>query len=228
MDWLGNVNELQFLHPFARGVIIVCASVVCGTLIGLEREKRDKPAGLRTVILICVGSTIFTMVSLLVSTTAISDPARIASQVAPGIGFLGAGAIIQARGTIRGLTTGATIWAVAAVGVAVGSGYVAAGLGFTIVIFLTLTVVHNLERLVVGPRLALSIVVRFRPDRGKTRARLLYIFDEFEVPDQHVSRLEADDQGLEGMSIEPRLYRRDHRVFLQRLADLPGVEALEY
>ena len=100
----------------------------CGAAIGLERELSDKPAGLRTNMLICVGSTLITMLSIHLAITysevqrVIGDPSRIAGEMISGIGFLGAGAIIQARGSVHGLTTAATIWVMAGIGLAIGSG----------------------------------------------------------------------------------------------------------
>jgi putative Mg2+ transporter-C (MgtC) family protein len=97
-------------------------AVILGGIIGLEREMRDKPAGLRTNILICVGSTLFMSLSARVAQLLGGDPTRIAAQIISGIGFLGAGAVLHSHGFVLGLTTAATIWVVAGVGMALGSG----------------------------------------------------------------------------------------------------------
>jgi putative Mg2+ transporter-C (MgtC) family protein len=103
-------------------------AIVIGGVIGAEREYRDKSAGFRTLIFICVGSTLFTMFSLKIADN--SDPARIAAQIVSGVGFLGAGAILRDGSRIVGLTTAAMIWLSAALGMGVGSGhYVLAGVG---------------------------------------------------------------------------------------------------
>ena len=126
-------------------------ATACGAAIGIERELHDKPAGLRTNILICVGSTLMTMVSIHVALTYatrqvnIADPARIAAQIVSGIGFLGAGTIIQARGSVHGLTTAATIWVMAGVGLAIGAGVYAYAIATTIIILATLIVLGWLE-----------------------------------------------------------------------------------
>jgi putative Mg2+ transporter-C (MgtC) family protein len=103
-----------------ENLIKVCMAVLIGGLIGAERELQDKAAGFRTIILITVGSTLFTILSLSM------DPGftqtRIASNIVTGIGFLGAGAIVQQRGRIAGLTTAATIWLSAALGMGIGAG----------------------------------------------------------------------------------------------------------
>ena len=130
--YLGDLHQ-ALPGPVAGAVLVIC-SAVCGTLVGLERQTRDKPAGMRTMMLICVGSAVFTMASLLVGGGFYSDRGRIAAQVVTGIGFLGAGAIIRDRGTVTGLTTGATIWTVAAIGVLIGAGHAAAGIALTILV----------------------------------------------------------------------------------------------
>jgi len=101
-------------------ILTLLLAVLLGALIGLEREFRDKTAGFRTVILICLGAALFTMVSL--SFAPKSDPARIAAQIVTGVGFLGAGAILRDGPRIVGLTTAAIVWLAAAIGMATGSG----------------------------------------------------------------------------------------------------------
>jgi putative Mg2+ transporter-C (MgtC) family protein len=126
----------------ADDLIKLLLSLVLGGLIGWERELYDKPAGFRTNTLICVGSTLFTIFSLKVGTIPGTDSSRIAAQIVSGIGFLGAGAIIRRGEAVLGLTTAATIWFVASIGMGVGAGY-----------YLTSSV---------GTALALAILVLFR------------------------------------------------------------------
>jgi putative Mg2+ transporter-C (MgtC) family protein len=103
-------------------VLRILLAAVLGAIIGYQRERARKPAGLRTHILICVGAALFTVVSAYGFGT-MADPARIAAGIVTGIGFLGAGAIIRREGGIvEGLTTAATIWAVSAIGLAAGAG----------------------------------------------------------------------------------------------------------
>lgn len=121
--------------------LLVAAAL--GAAIGLEREIHAHPAGMRTHLLVCVGSTIFTVLSIYGFVGVLGpsegtqpDPTRIAAQIVSGIGFLGAGAILKSGATIRGLTTAASLWATSAVGVAVGAGqYVVGGVGTAIVLF---------------------------------------------------------------------------------------------
>jgi len=104
-------------------------AVILGGAVGLERELRHKTAGFRTAVLICLGAAVMTIVSIRIAgTSGSADPGRIAAQVVTGVGFLGAGAIIQSRGSVIGLTTAASIWVTAGIGIAVGAGYYLAGI----------------------------------------------------------------------------------------------------
>lgn len=125
---------------------LLLASVL-GAVVGLERELHGRPAGLRTHILLSLGAAMFGMVSRGMSAPNI-DPTRIAAQVVTGIGFIGAGTIIQLGGTVRGLTTAASIWTTAAIGLAVGLDrrYWLMAILATVLVFLTLALVHLLER----------------------------------------------------------------------------------
>ena len=115
----------------------VLLAVVCGGAVGLERELRGKAAGLRTNILICVGATLFTQLSIDLADVS-GDPGRLAAQIVSGIGFIGAGTILHSRGAVTGLTSAATIWVVAAIGVALGSGAVLEGVGVTLLMLFVL------------------------------------------------------------------------------------------
>jgi len=121
------IEHLGQVHVYIALGIEVITAIVLGGLVGLDRERKMKAAGIKTNILICLGSTLYTAISLInyhvfSSDGANIDPNRLPAQIVSGIGFLGAGAILQSRGTVLGLTTAATIWVVAALGVAIGSG----------------------------------------------------------------------------------------------------------
>ncbi len=121
----------------------IILAAVLGGAIGYQREKAGKPAGLRTHMLICIGATAFTLVSVF-GFTGPADPSRVAAGVVTGIGFLGAGAIIfrSADGYIAGLTTAATIWVVAGIGVAVGAGLYIAAIVTTGIVLIVLFIPH--------------------------------------------------------------------------------------
>jgi len=126
--------NLSFIPESA---IQLALAVVVGGLIGAEREYHDKSAGFRTMIFICVGSTLFTIISIRMGAP-YNDPARIAAQIVSGVGFLGAGAILREGNRLIGLTTAATIWIMAALGMGIGSGHYALVGGSTALILLVL------------------------------------------------------------------------------------------
>lgn len=122
--------------PEVKLVISILASALAGGLIGMEREYRDKSAGFRTMILIAVGSCLFTIMSSIIGASD-SSTTRIAAAVVSGVGFLGAGVVLKEGATVQGLTTAASIWLVASLGIAAGAGE-----------YLLLTVVTSLSLLV--------------------------------------------------------------------------------
>jgi putative Mg2+ transporter-C (MgtC) family protein len=124
----------------------LCLAAGLGAVLGLEREWRQKYAGLRTNILIAIGAALFTVMSIDLSASAGGDPTRVASQIVTGIGFLGAGAIMRTGVGIRGLTTASMIWVNAAIGVAVGGGEYRLAIIATGVTLLVLVVLTPVER----------------------------------------------------------------------------------
>lgn len=143
------------LHLGLLGRLLLAA--ILGGLIGLEREMSGKAAGLRTNLLICVGAALLMEISINLAVGANeaaggqmrSDPARIAAQIVSGIGFIGAGSILQARGGITGLTTAATIWVVAAIGMAVGARFYVEAVGSTVLVAAALVVLARVERVMI-------------------------------------------------------------------------------
>jgi putative Mg2+ transporter-C (MgtC) family protein len=119
--------------------------LVLGAIIGFERELQRQPAGFRTHSLVSLGAALFTVVSAYGFSGDLVDPTRIAAQIVSGIGFIGAGTILQHRGHIRGLTTAASLWSVAAIGTAAGAGlYVVAVVG-TVLILVILSILDRVE-----------------------------------------------------------------------------------
>ena len=116
----------------------IAVSLVLGTAVGLERELSDKPAGLKTNVLICIGSTLFTLLSQRWPGAGGTNDAHIAAQIVSGIGFIGAGAVIAQPDRVRGLTTAASLWTVAAIGLAVGAGLYVAAVATTVLVLVIL------------------------------------------------------------------------------------------
>ncbi|MDD4182890.1 MAG: MgtC/SapB family protein [Candidatus Omnitrophica bacterium] len=137
---------LDFTAVLTRIVL----AVVLGGIIGLEREKKGRNAGLRTHILVCTGSSLIMLVSLYIfeiyQGKAPVDPSRIAAGVVTGIGFLGAGTIMGSSEGVKGLTTAASIWVSSAIGLAVGCGFFSAAVITTVVTFITLAFLKHIEK----------------------------------------------------------------------------------
>src|SRR5271170_6261526 len=121
-------------------------AALLGGIVGLERELRHKPAGLRTNMLICFGSALFTIISYEMAGDVGGDHTRIAAQIIPGIGFIGAGVVIRERGTIIGITSAATIFVVASIGTAVGAGLPVTGIFTALLLLGSLVIIGHLEQ----------------------------------------------------------------------------------
>lgn len=147
-------------------LIKLALAVFLGGIIGFERELAAKPAGLRTNILICVGAALLMDVSMrigIVDGRRIGDPARIAAQVVSGVGFIGAGTIMHAQGMVTGLTSAATIWVVAAIGLTVGGGFYIEGLGAGLLVTFVLAGLGRFEHYVRRLRRVVSATIRTKP-----------------------------------------------------------------
>ena len=138
MDWYADIAPLIL-------------AIACGFAIGLERELKDKPAGLRTNVLICVGAAIFTIISERMAGDSIT---RIAAQIVTGVGFLGAGAVIQGRGGVHGLTTAAIIWLVASIGMACGARLYPLAIISTVLAILVLLGLAQVEKYIKSGRIS--------------------------------------------------------------------------
>jgi putative Mg2+ transporter-C (MgtC) family protein len=141
-------------------------AVLLGGIIGFERELAGKPAGLRTNILICIGAALLMDVSTrigLIDGHRIGDPARIAAQIVSGVGFLGAGTIMQSQGMVTGLTSAATIWVVAAIGMTVGAGYYVEGMGAGLLVTFVLAGLGGVEHWARRARRVVSATIRAAP-----------------------------------------------------------------
>ena len=159
MRELASVLHLDVLVQLGLAVLL-------GGAIGLERELAGKPAGLRTNILICVGAMLFTLMSvrLAFEGPGHGDPTRVAAQIATGVGFIGAGTILHARGAVTGLTSAATIWVVAAIGIAVGSGAYVDALQTTALVMVVLYGLGYVERFAGRHSTRSHVLIHARPE----------------------------------------------------------------
>jgi putative Mg2+ transporter-C (MgtC) family protein len=170
-------------------------AIFCGALIGIERERKGKPAGFRTNILICLGSCLYMLVSEFIFQrigNGTGDPSRVASQVVTGIGFLGAGTIIQSRGTIIGLTSAATIWVVAGIGLFIGAGFPWLGLCCALLVLLSLVVLGKIEPRLLGKCHFVDGEILFSDDGGRTRSEMTVILADHDIDISKFEFVRAD------------------------------------
>jgi putative Mg2+ transporter-C (MgtC) family protein len=210
-------------------------AALLGGAIGLERELREREAGLRTHLLVSVGAAVFTLVSAYgfadfrygLETGITLDPTRIAAQIVTGIGFLGAGAIIRQGLSIRGLTTAATLWVVAAIGMATGAGY------YSVAVIGTGLVLFSLYPL---RQLAYRVVVRARPEEGRLVVTLpagssaAPVVEELEKAGVRIDVLQIDESGDERVVVA-ELKTPDRRLgaeLVDRLHELEHVRRVEW
>ena len=199
-------------------------ALICGGLIGLERERRGKPAGLRTNILICLGSAIYMIVGDLISygSEMASDPARVAAQVVTGIGFIGAGTIIQSRGTVTGLTSAAVTWTVAAVGITIGAGHTLLAVFFTFLVLFVLAILSRFERALLGRCVYAKCAIQLEDKSGLTWAKVNETLQEYDVPAEHYEISKKIVLDLTYCERHP-----SHNRFLFDLWSTPGIKNVQ-
>ena len=194
-------------------------AVLLGGAIGIEREIKAKPAGLRTNILICVGAALLADVSIrigLVNGLRVGDPARLAAQIVSGIGFIGAGTIMQGGGMVTGLTSAATIWVVAAIGIAIGSGFYVEAAGSGILVMVVLAWLPKIESRVRRIRRVVQFTVRAKPStpladlRETLAAQGLHIVscETFDHVDDRTFEMRLVGPAIQFESIADRLLAR--------------------
>jgi putative Mg2+ transporter-C (MgtC) family protein len=213
----------------------VALAAVLGGVLGLERELREREAGLRTHLLVSVGSALFTLVSaygfsgFLNSGAAVvrADPSRIAAQVVTGVGFLGAGAIIRQGLSIRGLTTAATLWVVAAIGLAAGAGYYSAAIITTAVALAALWPLRAL---------AYRLMRRFRGETGllvvqlpvgASPAAVIDVIDGLDAKIDTIGISQEGDRRNVEVALELRREALAHEL-VTKLADVEGVREVHW
>jgi putative Mg2+ transporter-C (MgtC) family protein len=232
MDFFSQPIQMENLPLL--WVLKILTAIVCGAMIGVEREIQRKSAGLRTNILICVGATIYMLSSELIMTALGAetvDPTRIAAQIVTGMGFIGAGSIIQSRGTISGLTTAATLWVVAAIGISVGVGYLPFSIFISLVILAVLVGVAKVEYMILGKCRFTDVRISYHDTTGETRSAISDILNSYnkKIEDFHVSSHRTKTGGdvffmeLEFCEVHPR-----HKEFLFEILRLPDVRTTSY
>lgn len=221
---------MAFLHePLIERTGLLLLALLLGGLIGWERERHERPAGLRTHILVCVGAALITQVSQSFGV----NGDRIAAQIVTGVGFLGAGTIIRegTSGVVRGLTTAATLWAIAGVGIAVGYGglYAALATIATLLILFVLTLLNTFEDDLIRQRRRHTLTVFFHVDCNAIDAlsKMLETLRDKSVKSRNLTLARMGD--LETAQFQLILSRYVNRDDLDRmLADIPEIVHFEW
>jgi len=214
----------MFLQEYEIALRLLLACIL-GGIVGWEREKIHKPAGLRTHILVALGSALFTIISMYAFTSFVSvnkDPARIAANIVTGIGFLGAGTILRDGSSIRGLTTAASIWVVSAIGMAVATGMYIMALVTTLLVFLTLDGVF--ERILLKNQKLLKL----RISNEERLREVGEILKRNQIAIKHVSILPMSDSV--GIPVEFKINiskKTNFEAVVKEIISLEGVSLLE-
>ncbi len=218
-------DNWRMIIPSPLGAVaLAIVAVVCGAIVGGERQRREKAAGLRTMIMVCLGSAVFTMASVFFTTTT-GDSGRVAAQVVVGIGFLGAGLIMHGRGIISGATTAATIWVTAAIGLVAGAGYAGGALGLSLLVRLILSLVSLYEIRVACQQPEVKVELDFAPMNGITAIRLKRVLADYPVSTVSGEWQELSEN-LHRLTLRLHLPKLHLRELLDDLVTVPEVKAI--
>lgn len=196
---------------------------VLGSLIGLEREVNRKAAGVRTNLLICMGAAFFTLLSAVLAGDGSPNKGQVASNIVQGIGFLGAGLILHNRSRVSGLTSAASVWVVASIGMACGAGLYAAAVVAAIIVIVALEIVGFLER-----RANLKGYPLVYEARGRDQTLMLAsILNAMDKAGERLSNVERDAIGeLQRVSFAVTATRSRHEQLRHKLGAEPAIDAL--
>jgi putative Mg2+ transporter-C (MgtC) family protein len=224
----------QFAQPFdfswLQQVVVVNGAVsrlltacVLGGLVGLEREAKHQPAGVRTNLLICLGCAFFTLLSAVLSGDSNPDKGRVASNIVQGIGFLGAGLILHNRSRVSGLTSAASVFVVASIGMACGAGLFAPAAVATAIVLVALELVGFLER-----RASIKIYSLIYEARGGDQGAMLQsILDAMDRAGERFTGYESDSIGnLQRVSFTIIATKREHQRIRGALLAEPAIDTL--
>src|SRR5579864_8086769 len=226
-----NILALALPHMtledlLSKAMVRLVLAAVLGGIIGLERELKRKPAGLRTNMFICFGSALFTILSTeLAGAFGIGDHTRIAAQIIPGIGFIGAGSILHDKGGVSGVTTAATIFVVASIGMAVGGGLYLLAIFATMLIYLALHLLGLMERRFNLKPLMMNYIIVSEKTADDLVAEVNSILEDQgkEMQGMHLSRL----NGKEKLVFSVAGTRNEHKELASRLRQSDDLKNLQ-
>ncbi|MFH0771454.1 MAG: MgtC/SapB family protein [Candidatus Omnitrophota bacterium] len=220
----------MIVSEFDMALRLLLAAFLSG-LVGYEREIHGRLAGFRTHILVCVGSTLIMLTSMHIFDVyrglVTPDPARIAAQVVSGIGFLGAGTIIRFKASVRGLTTAASLWTVAGIGLAVGSGLYLPAVTTTIIVLMTLFFLNRVEKMLI--RKDWYKVLEIETKTGVSQLeeiRSVVSEYEIEIKDFEICKSSSGDMILK-ISLKLLTNEYDNEI-LSRMRQLDGIKKVSW
>jgi putative Mg2+ transporter-C (MgtC) family protein len=204
-------------------ILRLLLSIVIGGIIGAEREFVSKDAGFRTLMLICLGSCLFTMFSIFIGEG--TSPDRIASNIVTGIGFLGAGVIFQQANSVKGLTTAATVWATAAVGMGIGGGYYWVSIGGAALMFIALSLFTHLEEWIERVNQIRSYRIQCNY-KEETLAKFEDMFRECKLKFKRDKQTKNGDQIIGAWTVSGS--EKNHNNFISRILNDDTVKEFDF
>jgi putative Mg2+ transporter-C (MgtC) family protein len=218
-----NFDRLQQWVVVNGAIGRLLAACVLGAVIGLERELNRKAAGVRTNLLICMGAAFFTLLSAVLAGDANPDKGRVASNIVQGIGFLGVGLILHNRNRVSGLTSAASVWVVASIGMACGAGLYAAAVVAAVIVIIALRLVGILEQ-----RASLKGYPLVYEARGRDQTLMLTsILDAMDKAGERLANVDRDAIGeLQRVSFAVIATKKQHERLGDKLRAEPAIDAL--
>ena len=231
MEWyveiMNYLKEVNTLSTFFRLVL----ALLCGGILGMERGKKNRPAGLRTYMLVCVGATLVMLTNQFIYAQYgnTGDPARLGAQVISGIGFLGAGTIIvTGRNRVKGLTTAAGLWADACIGIAIGIGFYSGAIIGCGLIFFVMSMLYRFDTRITANTKVLDLYLEFNQmsDLGEF---ISYIKEQgMKISDLEMAKSDKiDDVGIAVLLTLQMEKKRVHTEIIQMLSLAKGVIYIE-
>ncbi len=215
--------DIWFLKEIGIIIIKLVLAVLLGGIIGIEREHKHRPAGLRTHILVCVGACLTMMISsFMVADGLTTDVSRLGAQVISGIGFLGAGTILREGDRVRGLTTAATLWAIACVGLAIGIGYYAGAIAAALIMLIVLRVLGIIMRKRNGEGLITIHVIA--ENNTETVANILSVIHIYCAEIKNIDFTATEDE--KNVSMVLTVMMRQGKMHEELSASLIGLEGV--
>lgn len=213
-------------------ILRLCIAALLSGLIGYEREVHGRLAGFRTHILVGVGSTLIMLTSMhifdMYKGLATPDPGRIAAQVVSGIGFLGAGTIIRFRASVRGLTTAASLWTVAGIGLAVGAGMFVPATATTLIVLATLFFLNRIERMMIRKDWYKSLEIESETGAtGLEEIRAVLTEYDVEIKDFDIKKSASPGRMLLKINVKLLTSEYDNEI-ISRIRELKGVAKAEW